>query len=472
MEDFVKRWPITPLQKGIMTAVLELGALVGALFAGYFADKYSRRYSIIFACIIFSIGSTFQALAQNLFHLFLGRAIGGIGVGALSMLSPLYMAEISPPEVRGSLLALEQLSIVLGVVFGFWTGFITRSIPGPMSWRIPLGVQIIPGIILGLGCLILPPSPRWLVLKGRDADALKSLARLRMRTQEESESDSLLQIELLEMKVETELIQKTFAMDGDKSGFKTELRAWGRLFSKEYRDRTLVGVLIMFFQQWSGINALLYYGPTLVQSIGLEGDTVSLLVSGGIGIVQFFAVIPAIVYIDKIGRKPLMRLGSSVMSASHMSIALLVLLFQDDWASHRYAAWIAVGGIYTFTAAYGVSFGPIGWVLPSEVFPLSMRSKGVALSTASNWANNFLIGLLTPVIISKSPSATFVTFSAACFLAYLWATYSVPETANVSLEEMDEVFNSAAGKEDSHIKAQIEEDLGLKALIEDLANDR
>lgn len=176
------------------------------------------------------------------------------------MLSPLYMAEISPPEVRGSLLALEQLSIVLGVVFGFWTGFITRSIPGPMSWRIPLGVQIIPGIILGLGCLILPPSPRWLVLKGRDADALKSLARLRMRTQEEAESDSLLQIELLEMKVETELIQKTFAMDGDKSGFKLELKAWGRLFSKEYRDRTLVGVLIMFFQR--ALLSLSMFSPT------------------------------------------------------------------------------------------------------------------------------------------------------------------------------------------------------------------
>lgn len=166
------------------------------------------------------------------------------------MLSPLYMAEISPPEVRGSLLALEQLSIVLGVVFGFWTGFVTRSIPGPMSWRIPLGIQIIPGIILGLGCLILPPSPRWLVLKGRDEDALKSLARLRMRTPEEMESDSLLQIELLEMKVETELIQRTY--DGEGGGkvtFMSEVKAWGRLFSKEYRGRTSVGVLIMFFQR-------------------------------------------------------------------------------------------------------------------------------------------------------------------------------------------------------------------------------
>ncbi|KAF6761513.1 monosaccharide transporter [Ephemerocybe angulata] len=471
MEDFVKRWPITPLQKGIMTAVLELGALVGALCAGVFADRYSRRHSIIAACVVFCMGSTFQALAQNLVHLFIGRAVGGIGVGALSMLSPLYMAEISPPEVRGSLLALEQLSIVLGVVFGFWTGFITRSIPGAASWRIPLGIQIIPGVILALGTFFLPPSPRWLVLQGRHADALSSLARLRMRSQEEAESDSLLQIELLEMKVETELINQRLGVEAAKPGFRSEMRAWGKLFSKEYRGRTMVGVLIMFFQQWSGINALLYYGPTLVQSIGLKGDTVSLLVSGGIGIVQFLAVLPAIVYIDRLGRKPLMRFGSAIMAASHLSIALLVVVFQGDWENHRIAAWTAVCGIYTFTAAYGVSFGPIGWVLPSEVFPLSIRSKGVALSTASNWTNNFLIGLITPVIVAVSPSATFVTFSTACFVAYLWSTYVVPETANVSLEEMDEVFNSAAGKEDSHMKAQIEVDLGLRSLIDELAHD-
>ncbi|KAJ2912167.1 hypothetical protein MD484_g8244, partial [Candolleomyces efflorescens] len=487
MEDFMKRWPITPLQKGIMTAVLELGALIGALSAGILADKYSRRYSIIAACLIFILGSSFQTFAHSLPHLFIGRAIGGLGVGALSMLSPLYMAEISPPELRGSLLALEQLSIVLGVVFGFWTGFVTRNLEGSASWRIPLGVQIGPGVVLALGCLVLPPSPRWLVLRGREGEALRSLAKLRMRPsprvtadrEDEDEDgdgvDELLKIELLEMRVENELIRRRSSAEetsGKKmSGFGSELRAWGRLFSKEYRERTWIGVLIMFFQQWSGINALLYYGPTLVQSIGLEGDTVSLLVSGGIGIVQFLAVLPAILYIDRLGRKPLLRFGSAMMTFAHLSIALLVILFQDDWENHRMAAWVAVGGIYTFTAAYGSSFGPIGWVLPSEVFPLSMRSQGVALSTASNWSNNFLIGLLTPVLITYSPSATFVIFATSCFVAYLWSTYVVPETANVSLEEMDEVFESGVGREDREVKVQVEVDLGLRALVEDLYRD-
>ncbi|KAF5375573.1 hypothetical protein D9615_009217 [Tricholomella constricta] len=469
MSDFIRRWPITPLQKGSMTAVLELGALLGALGAGTLADRYSRRHSIFAACIVFSIGSAFQCGAQSLSHLFIGRAVGGIGVGALSMLCPLYMAEISPPEVRGSLMALEQFSIVLGVVFGFWTGFLTRSIPSSASWRIPLAVQLIPGAILGLGCFFLPPSPRLLVLHRRHEDALESLARLRMRTPEEAQEDPLLQIELLEMRVETTLVKRVIddgvVDDNDQLqpwNLKAELYAWRRLFQRKYRDRTMV--------EWSGINALLYYGPTIVKSVGLRGDTVTLLVSGGIGIVQFLAVIPAILYIDRLGRKPLLRSGSAVMACSHLTIALLVSQFESDWAAHSTAAWAAVAGIYTFTAAYGVSFGPIGWVLPSEVFPLSMRSKGVALSTASNWFNNFLIGLVTPVIIELSPAATFMIFAVACTLAYFWSTYLVPETANVSLEEIDAVFKSSAGQEDAQLKRQIEEDLGLRDLIRELSS--
>ncbi|KAK2464442.1 hypothetical protein APHAL10511_003590 [Amanita phalloides] len=505
MPDFVKRWPITALQIGAMTAILELGALVGALSAGIYADRYSRRHSIFFACITFCIGSLFQCGAQSLSDLFIGRAIGGIGVGALSTLSPLYMAEISPPELRGSLTALEQFSIVLGVVFGFWTGFFTRSIPSSFSWRIPLAIQLIPGIILALGVIYLPPSPRLLVLQGRYDEAFQSLARLRAipgsqpsDTVTDTTSDRLdpvLQIELLEMKVEAALVQRLNLLlhdpdtDGDdassggrtngKLAFRSEWGAWKRLFSRGYRERTLIGVLIMAFQQWSGINALLYYGPILVRSVGLGSgkgsggdDTVMLMVSGGIGIVQFLSVVPVIIVIDRLGRKPLLRFGGIVTSLSHLCIAILAYLFSDDWAQHRSAAWICVGCMYVFTAAYGVSLGPIGWVLPSEIFPLSMRSKGVALSTASNWINNFLIGLATPVMMETSPTITFGTFSLACFLSYLWSTYFVPETANVSLEEMDAVFDDRVGTTDEVVRAQIEEDLGLRGLIKELAAER
>ncbi|KAI5988218.1 hypothetical protein EDD15DRAFT_2389359 [Pisolithus albus] len=466
MKDFVSRWPVGPWEKGIMTAVLELGALFGALLAGVFADKYSRRRSIFLASLVFCAGSAFQAGAQSLNHLILGRAIGGLGVGALSMLSPLYMAEISSPELRGSLMALEQLAIVSGVVFGFWAGFLTRNVPGSASWRIPLALQFLPGISLCLGCFLLPPSPRFLVLKGRLDEAMQSLSKLRLRTAAEAPHDPLLQLELLEMQVDVALETRWLGNnDGEKS-----VNSWRRLFCREYIDRTSIGIMIMFFQQWSGINALLYYGPTLVTSIGLEGDLVTLLVSGGIGIVQFLAVIPAIFYLDRLGRKPLLRGGSALMSLSHIVIAVLIHRYEGNWPAHSSAAWLAVICIYAFTAAYGVSFGPIGWVLPSEVFPLSVRSKGVSLATASNWVNNFLIGLVTPPMIQSSAGATFFLFGTACFAAHFWSTYFVPETAGISLEEMDAVFGTTAGKEDRRVKVELEQDFGIHDLVRGLVD--
>ncbi|VDB84805.1 unnamed protein product [Peniophora sp. CBMAI 1063] len=463
MPDFVLRWPISAWQRGIMTAVLELGCLFGALGAGVLADRLSRRAGIMFACVVFCIGSTLQCGATSLFHLTIGRAIGGLGVGALSMLSPLYMAEIASPEVRGSLLALEQFSIVLGCVLGFWTGFFTRTIEGSMSWRVPLGIQLIPGVLLGLGTYFLPPSPRLLVLKGSLDAARASLVRLRGRPVE----DPLLEIELLEMQVEALLIQRAHVPAETKHthALAIEARAWARLFNPQYRARTLVGVLIMVFQQWSGINALLYYGPTLMRALGLGGGAIDLMVAGGVNVVQFIAVLPAILYIDRWGRRPMLRAGAAAMTIAHLAVAMLVHFFEGRWSEGSGAGWIAVACVYAFTAAYGVSFGPVAWVLPSEVFPLSMRGKGVALSTASNWVNNFLIGLITPPLLDYSPSLTFGTFAGACFLAYLWATHFVPETAGMPLEAIDAAFDSDAGKGDALLKKQIERDIGLEDLV-------
>ncbi|KAI0045874.1 hypothetical protein FA95DRAFT_1560753 [Auriscalpium vulgare] len=468
MKDFTERWPIGAWERGLMTAVLELGCLFGALLSGVLADRLSRRSSIAIACAVFSIGSALQCWAYSLTQITIGRAIGGFGVGALSMLSPLYMAEISPPELRGSLMALEQFSIVLGCVVGFWTGFFTRNISGSASWRIPLGLQLVPGVLLGVGTYFLPPSPRLLVMRGKREAALASLAKLRLRPLEVARTDPLVLTELLEMEVEVALLQKTTQSHG-KNVWRNEALAWARLFDKRYIDRTMIGILMMFFQQWSGINALIYYGPLLMRSLGLNGTTVNLLVAGGVNIVQFFAVFPAILYIDKWGRKPLLRTGSIFMATAHLVIALLIFQFEGHWEDHPLAAWVAVGCVYVFTAAYGVSFGPVGWVLPSEVFPLTMRSKGVSLSTASNWLNNFVIGLVTPALMEASPSLTFGIFGVACFVAYMWATHIVPETANVSLEMIDEVFNSSAGREDLLLKKQVERDFGLYEWISRIA---
>ncbi|KAH8110541.1 general substrate transporter [Phellopilus nigrolimitatus] len=465
MKEFRQRWAMSDWQEGVMTAVLELGALFGALLAGVLADKYSRRHSILIACVVFCFGSALQCAAQTLRGLIMGRAIGGVGIGSLSMLSPLYMAEISPPELRGSLMALEQFSIVLGVVFGFWTGFFTRDFSGSISWRLPLAIQILPAMFLAMGCLVLPPSPRLLILQRKYEKALRALSRLRLRPLE----DPLLRLESLEMQVEAELISRSASPTVANNHVAAELHSWTRLFSRKYIDRVFIGITMMFFQQWSGINALLYYGPLLMRRIGLEGDTAELLGSGGIGIVQFLAVVPAILYIDRLGRKPLLLWGGVVMGFAHLVIALLVYQYQNSWASHHIAAWVAVGCVYLFTGAYGFSYGPIAWILPNEVLPLSIRSKGAAISTASNWINNFFIGLVTPAFLSASPTGTFTIFSIACFGAAIWSRVCVPETAGVSLEEIDSLFKSDAGREDAELRREITQRIGLAALIQELS---
>ncbi|KAH9047396.1 general substrate transporter [Lactarius hengduanensis] len=470
MKDFRTRWPVGPWELGLMTAVLELGCLFGVLGTGVFADRISRRTSIASACAVFCAGSALQTLARSLSQITGGRAIGGIGVGALSTLSPLYMAEISPPEVRGSLLALEQFSIVLGCVLGFWTGFLTRNITGSLSWRIPLGLQLVPGILLGFGVFALPDSPRLLVLHGKREAALASLAKLRLRSLAEARTDPLVQIELMEMEAEAVMLQRSTPIN-DGRFMRNEALAWARLFDRRYIDRTLIGIMVMFFQQWSGINALLYYGPLLMRSLGFDGSTVNLIMAGGVNIVQFLAVLPAILYIDTWGRRHLLRIGSVAMAVSHLLIALLIFEFGGQWGDHPAAAWVAVSCVYAFTVAYGTSFGPIGWVLPNEVFPLSMRGKGAALSAASNWLNNFFIGLVTPPLLESSPALTFGVFGSACFLAYLWATYVVPETANIPLEAIDELFRSPATQDDILMKKQVERELGLYDLMHGLTED-
>ncbi|KZT22502.1 MFS monosaccharide transporter [Neolentinus lepideus HHB14362 ss-1] len=465
MKAFLQRFPLDAWGKGMLTASLDLGALFGALMSGL-ADRYSRKTAIFWACVVFIVGTILQALALSVFLLVLGRGLSGIGIGALSTLSPLYITEISPPELRGSLLALEQFSIVLGCVAGFWVGYATRNIDSSISYVLPLSMPLLPALILAIGVFWLPPSPRLLVAQGKVEDAHETLIRLRGE-----ENRTLADIEVLEIQAEASMLERRAYIEGGPgmsvkdNWLASELRGWRLLLSKKYRDRTMVGIVVMFIQQWSGINALLYYGPTLLASFGLGSSNATLLVAGGVGIVQFLAVFPAIAGIDHWGRKFLLRSGSVVMGCSHLIIAMVVYEDSDDWADHRVGAWLAVACLYVFTLAYGVSYGPVGWVLPSEVFPTSIRSKGVALSTMSNWVNNFLIGLLAPVLIEMSPAWTFMIFSIACFFGYLWSTYIIPETASVSLEEIDRFFRSSVGKEDAELRSEIEGELGLVEVI-------
>ena len=270
MEQFLSEFPRVSetaggagFWKGLMTAMIELGALIGAMNQGWIADKISRKYSIMVAVVIFLVGSILQTAAHGYAMLVVARLIGGVGIGMLSMVIPLYISEISPPEIRGTLLVLEELAIVSGIVIAFWITYGTRYMAGEWSWRLPFLLQIIPGIVLGLGVLALPFSPRWLISKGRHEEALESLAKLRQLPAD----NALVQREWIEIQAEvmchqeisTERHPKLHAEPSRLNRIKLELVSWVDCLRSGCIKRTHVGMGLMFFQQFVGINAMVYY---------------------------------------------------------------------------------------------------------------------------------------------------------------------------------------------------------------------
>ncbi|KAF2456132.1 MFS transporter [Lineolata rhizophorae] len=447
--------------KGLMTAMIELGAFLGAFNQGWISEKISRRFSIVVAVCIFVVGSVLQTAAQNYAMLIVGRLIGGIGVGMLSMVVPLYIAEVSPPEIRGSLLVLEEFSIVFGIIVAYWITFGTRYISSEWAYRLPFLLQIFPAILLGISVLFLPFSPRWLVSKGRDSEALATLTKLRRV----GEDDPRVQAEWFDIRAEVafhkEVVETThpsLGVSGHRSrgaAVKLELAAYMDCFRQGYWRRTMVGIMLMFFQQFVGINALIYYSPSLFETMGIDYE-MRLVLAGVLNVTQLVGVATSLWTMDKLGRRPLLLFGSAGMTVCHIIIAVLVGLYFDSWGDHKDKGWVSVAFLFAYMLIFGMTWGPVPWAMPSEIFPSSLRAKGVAWSTCSNWLNNFIIGLITPPLIQNTRGFGAYTFFAVwCLVSLLWAYFMVPETKGRSLEDMDQVFGDRAGTGDKIRRKEI-----------------
>ncbi|KAJ5101606.1 sugar transporter STL1 [Penicillium alfredii] len=467
MDQFLEQFPQVSKSaagagfwKGLLTAMIELGALLGALNQGWIADRISRRYSILVAVAIFTVGSILQTAAVDYAMLTVARLIGGVGIGMLSMVAPLYISEISPPECRGTLLVLEEFCIVLGIVIAFWVTYGTRYMAGEWAWRLPFLLQMIPGFVLAAGVYILPFSPRWLASKGRSDEALESLGKLRRLPT----SDMRVRQEFMDIQAEVRFHQEMNAEkhpnlqgSGTKNEALLELASWLDCFKKGCWRRTHIGVGIMFFQQFVGINALIYYSPSLFESMGLD-TSMQLIMSGVLNILQLVGVTTSIWTMDTLGRRKLLLGGATLMAMSHIIIAVLVGLFDSNWSAHRAQGWASVAFLLFYMIAFGASWGPVPWAMPSEIFPSSLRAKGVALSTCSNWLNNFIIGLITPPLVQNTGYGAYVFFAVFCVLAGLWTFFFVPETKGRTLEQMDHVFkdNSNEGERDRRNAIEVE----------------
>ncbi|KAJ5906414.1 uncharacterized protein N7473_003330 [Penicillium subrubescens] len=459
--------------RGLLTAILELGAWVGVLANGLLADALGRQQATLSGVVVFVVGVIVQACAKNADYILGGRFVTGLGVGVLSMIVPLYNAELAPPELRGSLVSLQQLAICFGIMVSYWIGYGTNYIGGTgasqsnAAWLVPVCIQIAPAVILGVGILFMPPSPRWLMTKGRENECLEVIANLRNLPTD----NDLVQLEYLEVKAQHRFEQETslarfpqYHSPGLMNKVKLEYHQYlSLLTNRSLFKRTIVAVFIMVFQQWSGINAILYYASFIFADLGLTGNTTSLLAGGVGGILLFLATIPAVLYIDQFGRKPVLITGAIGMGVCHFIVAGLDGKYNSSWPQHKAAGWVAVVFVWLYEVNFGYSWGPGAWVVVAEVFPLGVRAKAISIGASSNWLNNFAIGQATPDMVAKMGYGTFIFFGAMCFIGAVFVYFVVPETKNLTLEEMDEVFGDEAGTaiEDRNRLIEIYTDLGL-----------
>ncbi|KIH91074.1 hypothetical protein SPBR_01501 [Sporothrix brasiliensis 5110] len=466
-------------KKGWLTSILELGAWVGTLLSGFLAETLSRKYGILVACSVFMLGVIIQVtgIKAGYQSILAGRFITGMGVGSMAMIVPIYNSEVAPPEVRGALVATQQLAITFGIMISFWIDYGTNHIGGTelghqtdAAWLVPICLQLAPALVLFVGMLFMPFSPRWLVHHGREDEARKVLSNLRGLPADHE----LVELEFLEIKAQSQFEKRTVAEHFPHlrqptawNTFKLEFVAVAALFkTRSMLKRVAVATITMFFQQWTGINAVLYYAPTIFQQLGLSGTTTSLLATGVVGIVMFIATIPSVLWIDRIGRKPVLTIGAIGMATCHIIIAVIVAKDDNRWKTEAGAGWAAVVMVWLFVIHFGYSWGPCAWIIVAEIWPLSSRPYGVSLGASSNWMNNFIVGQVTPDMLTGITYGTYILFGLLTYLGAAFVWFFVPETKRLTLEEMDIIFGSeGTSQADFERMEEINREIGLTAIL-------
>ncbi|KAI7862105.1 general substrate transporter [Spinellus fusiger] len=430
---------LSALQTGTITGLLLAGCFVGALLAGPSAEHLSRKRSIILGSFVFSIGAAVQCGTNSYGMMVGGRAVSGLGIGMLSMIVPLYQSELAPKEIRGRLISLQQLMITTGLMVAFWIGAGCEHIDSEASFRIPLGIQIIPALILGVGAIFLPYSPRWLISKGRNDEALVVLANLHANG-DKSDAYVVQEYDDIIRQIEHER--------------RVSVSSYLELLKPGLRRRLILGILIQVFQQFTGINSIMYYAPKIFTQAGIADNSATLIASGVNGVLNMFATLPAVLYLDRLGRRMTLISGALFMGICMLLTGIVMSatgrVFVDatgskaiDMSGNISASYFCIVMIYLFVAGFAYSWGPVGWVYPAEIFPVSVRAKGNSLATASNWLMNFVISEIVPVMLDTITWGTYIFFGCCCFIMSICVFLFFPETKGRSLEEMDLVFSGS-----------------------------
>ncbi|SFW89950.1 sugar porter family MFS transporter [Chitinophaga sancti] len=386
-----------------------IGCAIGSVIAGYISDSHGRKLSLMLCALLFAVSGIGVAFSHSLFAFILFRIIGGIGVGAAAMVSPMYIAEIAPSSDRGRLVALYQLAIVTGILVAYFTNYGLND-TGINNWRWMFGSQLIPSLLFLIMLLFVPESPRWLVGKGRIKESLTILQRI---------------VPPFQLQQELEDIKKSFASK--------EQIGLAHLFEKRYSKVIIAGVLLAVFQQVTGINAILYYAPVIFNQTGI-GNNDSLLYTIIIGVVNVVSTFIAIGLVDKVGRKRFLLIGSVLMGGS-----LLIVAFCFYLKFFQY--YIILIAVLVYVASFGCTLGAVTWVYLSEIFPNRIRALALSLSTFALWLADFIISYSFPIMTMHiSTSVTLGIYALFCAIAFIYMVTNIPETKGKSLEEIETLF--------------------------------
>lgn len=393
-----------------IVSVLLLGAILGAVISGYLADKLSRKRTKVISGCVYVIGALGCAFAVSVPMLVAFRFVLGLSVGTASFVAPLYIAEVAPPRVRGGLVSFNQLMLTLGILLAYLVNFAFSNVPE--GWRWMLGVGAIPGAVLAIGMLTVPHTPRWLMEQGREDDARSVLEKLRS-----SDPDADIDLEIEDIKK---------AKEQEKS---TQLRD---LLNPNIRPLLVIGIGLAVFQQFVGINTVIYYAPTILAKTGLT-NSASITQTIFVGVTNVVFTIIAVLLLDRVGRRRLLLIGTIGLT---VSIIFLGVFFASP-ALQQHASYLALMALMVYIASFAVGLGPVFWLMISEIYPTGIRSKSMSVATVFNWAANFLVaGTFLTLISLISRQGTFFVFGGFGVLAFLFFVWKVPETKDKSLEQI------------------------------------
>jgi sugar porter (SP) family MFS transporter len=414
---------LTPFLQGAIVAGLLLGAMIGAAFAGRLSDWLGRRRLIIIAAVVFTVGALLAALAPTVWVLIAARVIIGLAVGSAALVVPLYLSEIAPTEIRGAITSLNQLMIVCGILAAFIVNAILAS---SGDWRLMLGLAAVPSVVLLVGMLFMPETPRYLVHSGEEEAAHEVL--------EDLPGDE----------PPRERIQEIQEVDEQEEGHSGLAALWR---AKWVRPALLVATGLAVFQQLVGINTIIYYAPTTLTNVGFA-KTSAIYANLIIGVINVGMTVIAIRIIDRVGRKPMLFAGVAGMVVSLLALGISLSVLPTPHHPGDPAAIITLVCLTTFIAAFAATWGPVVWVMIPEVLPLSVRGTAMGVAVFGNWAANFAVSqTFPPLIKALGPGTVFLGYAALGVLAGVFVKVFVTETKGRSLEEIEGDLQRRAGRQ-------------------------